>query len=302
MERKKIIYLLGVIVFGILLYSVFLPPLFLPYDSNIPERDIVFSTQYHIGFINADGSGLEIRDVKIPVGLFTPSFPLKKYSQWHSYSIHWNETGDAIGMEYFYYVPAGGTPLLIDKNNHFYFCPPQKAPRGGNSSTGGMQIVGESKIVAVRSFLDGNNVFTYDMKECKKIEEIYKPEEGSSISNAVISKSNWLAIWRWKESTGDQVVILSPENEIQTIINDAKQPAWSRNGEYLAFVKEDGLYIVSKDGKVLEIIAEGHFYCPAWSPDGEQIVVQDVLDIAVVEIESGNVKKIVGNGYCPDWR
>ncbi len=71
----SMILLLFLFLLGLFLYSASLQPVFLPKGSGIPDREIVFLSvddkEYHLDFINPDGSGLEKRTVKMITGIFS---------------------------------------------------------------------------------------------------------------------------------------------------------------------------------------------------------------------------------------
>ena len=120
---------------------------------------------------------------------------------------------------------------------------------------------------------------------------------------APISKTGRIALWHYVNNQ-EQITILLPDKTVQAIFEDATQPAWSKDGEYLAFVKSDGLYIATKDGKNLESVWK--FLILVARPgahDGDKLVMEYPYDtIAVLDLKSGEITEIVENGACPDWR
>jgi TolB protein len=73
-----------------------------------------------------------------------------------------------------------------------------------------------------------------------------------------------------------------PDNKITTLANRGTknaQPAWSRDGEYIAFISSDdihndALWLMRKNGDSQEILSSaGAFSEPAWAPDGTHILV-----------------------------
>lgn len=91
------------------------------------------------------------------------------------------------------------------------------------------------------------------------------------------------------------------------------QPAWSRDGSYLAYVSFSGIsvtaYVVdSRSSRTLSISPkEGAYYTPSWSPDDRQIAFawrRSQSSIAVVNWRDGSVRTLtdgVDNTYAPSW-
>lgn len=161
-----------------------------------------------------------------------------------------------------------------------------------------IQFAGENKIIAVENF---DTIASYDLETCEKNEVLYKAAINDSIVEAIFSKENWLTLWQRLDDEY-QTTILSPNRTVQVSIVGAEEPTWSKDGEYLVFVKEDGLYMIRKDGKNFTKLAAGYFYCPSWGPNGKQLVVQDPNGISIVDVASGEITTIFEGGRCPDWR
>lgn len=74
-----------------------------------------------------------------------------------------------------------------------------------------------------------------------------------------------------------------PFNYEDYVNEQDKYPAWSPDGEYIAYYHyssewpepvdyPSGLYIVDKNGSNRQLVLKGHHYNPAWSPDGQWLV------------------------------
>ncbi len=175
----------------------------------------------------------------------------------------------------------------------------------GLYNTGSIQFLEDGILLSVRNTVGIKTVSLYDMQTCQKLENLYEPKEDEYLQGARLSNMDWLAVWHFVDQQ-EQITIFSPNNTIQIAIEDAGQPEWSKDGEHLAFVKKDGLYIASKDGTETRKILEGYINCPSWSPDGEKMVIEYLnnkkFNIAIVDIPTGELTIIAENGYCPDWR
>jgi WD40-like Beta Propeller Repeat len=304
MKKKTWIIILTLAILGFCIYSTSAQPIFLPKGSGIPDREIVFSFYddegHHIGFINAVGSGLEKRQVKIPAGSFRLLRPLDRYTQAFHHAVLWSKNGDAIGMQYYYDgIPTYGIPFIIDRHEDFTYCSREISPRGTDIDSRSIQFTGENKIFAVEN---DATVASYDLETCERTGELYKAANNSNIVEAVFSEENWLALWQ--RLNGEyQTTILSPNRTVQVSIVGAEDPAWSKDGEYLAFVKEDGLYMIRRNGEDLTKLAAGYFYCPSWGPNGKQLVVEEQpKGIVIIDIASSEITTIFEGGRCPDWR
>ncbi|RQV98406.1 hypothetical protein EH221_01995, partial [bacterium] len=291
-------------------YSASLQPVFLPKGSGIPDREIVFLSvddkEYYLGFINPDGSGLETRTVKMTTGISGYDSRLRKYTEWFHQEIQWTENGDAVGMQNLKYAPTNGIPFLINLEGEFTTCPVESDPIPmGLYNTGSIQFLGDGMLLSAANSVGIETVTLFDMRTCQKIDELYKPTENEYLRGARLSNIDWFALWHIV-NIQEQITIFSPDKTVQAVIEDAQQPAWSKDGEHLAFIKKDGLYITSKDGTETRKILEGYINCPSWSPDGEKMVIEYLnnkkFNIAIVDIPTGELTIIAENGYCPDWR
>jgi hypothetical protein len=89
-------------------------------------------------------------------------------------------------------------------------------------------------------------------------------------------------------------------------VGRGESPAWSPDGQRLAFEDRGTLYTVNADGSGSQPIGSG--YAPAWSPDGQQIAYQRLseafADIHVMNADgSGDVALTAGAGAdtVPSW-
>jgi len=74
-------------------------------------------------------------------------------------------------------------------------------------------------------------------------------------------------------------------------------PAWSRGGQLLAFNRDDGTYVIRKDGSGLFRLPRGGGW-PSWSPDGKQLLLATEGGLRIVRADGSqeNEVAIVLNG------
>jgi Tol biopolymer transport system component len=56
------------------------------------------------------------------------------------------------------------------------------------------------------------------------------------------------------------------------------EPAWSPDGKQIAFARNDGLWIVDRDGLDRRLLVPGHCGDPSWSPDGALLTYRCIDD------------------------
>jgi hypothetical protein len=89
----------------------------------------------------------------------------------------------------------------------------------------------------------------------------------------------------------------------QELVRDADQPAWSPNGRRLAFTRKGRVYTVRVDGLNERALATGAH--PAWSPDGRRIVFDRDGQIISVRWYGGDVRVVTDGeepAYAPNGR
>jgi len=94
----------------------------------------------------------------------------------------------------------------------------------------------------------------------------------------------------------------------------AREPAWSDNGEEIAFVAGSSLYVMGALGERVRPVLEGAYW-PGWSPDGREIVfstsdprppytlTEYSSDLRVVDVVTGEIRDLVTGrlSLLPDW-
>ncbi len=64
----------------------------------------------------------------------------------------------------------------------------------------------------------------------------------------------------------EQVAVSAVDGSSLRVITGGADPAWSRDGAKLVFVRDDGLFEIDADGSNLKRLTTGHHTAPAWRP------------------------------------
>ncbi|MFQ6610087.1 MAG: TolB family protein [Fidelibacterota bacterium] len=116
------------------------------------------------------------------------------------------------------------------------------------------------------------------------------------------------------DSVGLWFISPTGDNKRQFLKGNNRTPAWSPDGNWIAFVNDTQIYKIKADGDSLtQLTFEGRNFFPAWSPDGEWIAYDNTNCGSAVEpappnscgvliIESsGSDKQFIIEGRMPDW-
>ena len=175
-----------------------------------------------------------------------------------------------------------------------------------------------------------DRVVLADYESCTILTTLYEastehiPKE--DVDGAALSSQGNLAVSRvfrddrMRRMAAD-VFVIDPETKEERIIGHGLAPAWSPDGEWLAYTGSDGIYIVRKDGTEAQRVVEAaaswrnpedfglwanEMPVAAWSPDGQWLVYDrldsDTRRIFEVSVETGEEIEVFRGGLWPNWR
>jgi hypothetical protein len=291
--------LLVILILGIELRGLYLQPILLP-ASTIPPNEIVFelrtgnTEEVSIGFIHPDGSGLVVRQTKIPVGFLFDGNPLKVYSNFIDEVFTWSADGKYLGIKLGKDFRSQGVPILISPNGQFISCPHTPV-----TNLRFWTINDETILETTKYGLEPYKVILFDLAKCQQKQVLYESDD--AITDAVLSSQGWLAMAFWNPN---RIEIYSPDRK-KYVINDTGNLAWSKDGEWLAYTglnenEPTSLYIAKKDGSDIQKLVPCDYY-PSWSPDGKWIVYGLSGSIYKINVETKETYKIA-DGLNPNWR
>ena len=88
---------------------------------------------------------------------------------------------------------------------------------------------------------------------------------------------------------------------LRRLTGGGSQLAWSGAAKRLAFVRDDGVWVISTSGGDLRRVVAGPVYEYSWSPDGRRLVYRgDDFDLYVSSL-AGAVHRLTGDGRDPVW-
>ena len=106
------------------------------------------------------------------------------------------------------------------------------------------------------------------------------------------------------DSVGLYFISPTGENRRMFLKGENRLPAWSPDGQWIAFVNNAQVYKITVNGDSLtQLTFEGRNFYPAWSPDGKWIAYDRTTvprGIWIMDDNGENKKKVAG-GRFPDW-
>jgi hypothetical protein len=284
--------------------------------ASFPSTDIVYKAGGSLGFVNADGS--DMTTVPLVLGYNDPA------GTWQTPLM----TGDGSTILVTYTSVAGYQGLV--------FVIPEGQEPVNCGWYGAIQFTADGFNILINT---GTAIEKHKLEDCgmdNLPEKVY-----AGIIGVLSSDEQYVAEVR--ESLGEMgrepyIVIRDVETEEERNIGVGDFPAWSPDGQWLAYTGVDGIYIVKNDSnaeprRLIQIESpepdfgtplyqEDRFieYYPSiasWSPDGQwlvyhvyspDLVVPDAgawaghYAIFKTNIHTGESTRLLDGGYSPSWR
>ncbi len=248
-------------------------------ESGFPDREIVFQPRFEdntFGFIRPDGSGLITRTIapEAYVGYLPTWSPSGQFITFRS---------EYASGEYFEWMRIR---VVSAKGQTVGWCKDEKFLERGR-----VWVTWDDKLLfPFRSEQEETfQIVLADLKSCKIISPLFETPylESEYLDSASLSSQGWLAVSRISLEEAIQVgaEVIDLESKGERVVGHGIAPAWSRDGEWLAFTGQDGLYIVGKDGtqrrRVVEmesapndenrVLGPKEMTTASWSPDGKAL-------------------------------
>lgn len=305
---KIIVCVIFLLISVILIRSLFLRPEIWP-QGPLPLFEIVFyddrpeySDHYQLGFIHPDGTGLTIRDVKLVSDFLYEGDPFKAFNEFIDTQVSWSPDGKYLVLKNSTKWRSFGVPFLISAEGHFLYCQQDFVPHSNSN----FSIIRDTTVLITVNEADGGyKVILYDMANCKVIQTLLTTPTNKYVGDVSLSSQGWLTMVRGDNSRSPLFLeIHSQAGDVVAKIDYGSSPVWSRDGEWLAFVRrvgsQDMLAIFSKKDLSIREITQAHA-SPSWSPDGTWIVFERSGEIYKVNLITGE-ETFLTRGVSPSWR
>lgn len=135
---------------------------------------------------------------------------------------------------------------------------------------------------------------------------------GSSLRNASLSPTGKRALF---EARGEILTVPAEKGDARNLTRTSgvadRQPAWSPDGQHIAWFSDEGggyaLILGEPTGleevRRIELGDASFYYDLAWSPDSESLLFTDVdQNLLVMDVESGDVKTVDTDDYAHPQR
>lgn len=277
---------------------------------TFPDKDIVYQigdpNDPKIGFVNADGTGKEILDVDSY--LAKPTWSPEKTL----YALEWSGAGAHTGYASFWQEKKA---RITCRNDRWQAVKSIELMPGSDPA---LAIINNA----------GYQILSIDLNSCQETKMYIDVSQASSttIQGISISPDGNKILYAEK---GD-VSISSPTYSISVLdivsekvveVGIGVNPTWSGDGQWIAYIWLDGIYIMAFDGSQNRRLitynyedgfSPGEFITttplPRWSPDGKWLVYHKCLQslatcsVMKLEISTGQETQVAENGLYPFWR
>jgi Tol biopolymer transport system component len=114
----------------------------------------------------------------------------------------------------------------------------------------------------------------------------------------------------YSSEVGDGIAVIRPDGSgLRKVTKNARDraPAWSPDGEWLAFDRAGVIYTIRADGTGLRRLTSRRstVHEPAWSPDGRQLAFVTERSLVVVRSDGSGARRLyrigAGSAHAPSW-
>jgi hypothetical protein len=290
-----------------------------PSEEGFPQREIVFDVAKQegvFGFIEPDGSGLITRTVALDLHAAVPTwgpggeFITFRIGVWPYTAAYYQGVAQVVSAE----------GKMVGRCYGIW-------PEG----SGRIWITSEDHLVTQFVYPDDeqipDQIALVDFRSCKIVSILFEASsvESERLESGTLSSQGWLAMGRGKRennvsTSAEVVVVVDSGTKEERVVGQGVAPAWSRDGEWLAFTGSDGIYVVRRDGTQLRRVVDLHvppeeqdryvwkseMTAAAWSPDGEWLIYHRITPngptIFKTRVETGEEIEVFQGGMFPHWR
>lgn len=290
-------------------------------EPTIPKQNIIFSVgdsgeRVKFGLVNADGSGLEYLEFQQPKSYYA-TFPV--WSPDKTKIVYLNAMWPSTS--------GSGDLLWVDvaqaKARHI--CSENATEAGRITDRPRWTPDGKWWIVSA----SGMDIVLASPQTCKIEQTLVSSPQDEYVNSPDLSVQNELVydMVRGEEAYHcldnvdlGHIMVKNLDTNQTRELGRGLLPSWSPDGEWIVFTKQDGLYLVRREGsekrRLLEVAPWWELddttiehLRASWSPDGEWVVYDRMVqrdgephfDIYKLNVDTGEEVKIAEDGGNPHW-
>ena len=99
-------------------------------------------------------------------------------------------------------------------------------------------------------------------------------------------------------SVASQILLADTNGVVLRALTAGRSPAWSRDGERIAFERDGHIFVIGVDGSSERRLGAGH--SPAWSPDGLRLAFTSGEGISVMGADGNSVRTVLRHDFRDD--
>lgn len=168
----------------------------------------------------------------------------------------------------------------------------------------------------------GGILFEMDLDSCEET-EIIIIDKNHTVFATINWENNDLVVSKVRDDKLLYIPHNQPDAKKALYLTDGTRPAFSPDGKWISFIRDDGIYVIGIDGSSERLLfsrlyddfesENGITPYPRWSPDGQYIVFHDCernrcysgpdgYGIYMINIETLEKTHVISNGLSPYWR